>query len=189
MVGVRVGLRDDSGFTLSELLVVIGLLGIVVGGAYALFYLARVSTDDSSAQAWSAREIGQPLENMERMFSQQAPPLVTAETYRCKFQTDQDRDDHYEYHQFEATTDGRLIETVYELVDRPTPRVAVWSTSNANRASSTPLFTYYDIEGTDITTRSAVYIQQYAASVDVTIVGDHNGREYSDSRRIFFRNR
>lgn len=181
--------RDDSGFSLSELIVVIGLLGLVLSGAYALFYLARVSTNESSAQSWAAREIGQPLENMERMFSQQAPPLVVAESYICEIQTDQDRDDRYEFRRFEATANGRLIETVYELVDQPTPRVAVWSTSNANRATSTPLFTYYNIDGEDITTRGSVHIKQYAASVEVTIVGNHNGREYSDSRRVFFRNR
>lgn len=183
------GLRRDGGFTLSELLVVVGLLGFVVGSAYALFHLAQVGTEESAAQAWTSREIGQPLENMERMFTQQAPPMVSSERYVCEIKTDQDRDNHYEYHRFEATTDGRLVETVYEQVDNPTPRVAEWSLHNVNRTTSTPMFTYYDIEGTDITDRAAVYIQQYAASVTIEIVTDHNGEQYSDSRRIFFRNR
>lgn len=182
-------LRRDAGFTLTELLVVIGLLGFVVGGAYSLFHLARVGTDESNEQAWSSREIGQPLENMERMFTQQAPPLVSSGTYSCEIKTDQDRDNHYEFHRFEATADGRLIETVYEQVDNPNPRVATWSEYNANVDSATPLFTYYDIEGTDITAMSAVHVQQYAASVKVEIVTDHDGTVYGDTRRIFFRNR
>lgn len=182
-------IRDDAGFTLSELLVVVGLLGIVVGGAYALFNLARVGTDQSNEAAWTSREIGQPLENMERMFTQQAPPLVESGTYICEMKTDQDRDNHYEYRRFEATADGQLIETRYELIDSPTPWVSVWSEHNANVASGTPMFTYYDIEGSDITSASPLHIQQYAASVVVEIVTDHDGTIYSDSRQIFFRNR
>lgn len=177
------------GYTLTEMLVVIGLLGFVVGGAYALFHLARTGTDMSDKQAWTSREIGQPLEHMERLLSQQVPPLITGDAYVCEIKTDQDRDNHYEYHRFEATADGRLVERVYELVDNPTPRTVVWSQNNTNRATGRRIFTYYDIAGNNLQGQQPLYVQQYAASVVIEVVTDRDGDVYSDSRQVFFRNR
>lgn len=182
--------KEDAGFTLTELIVVIGLLGIVVGGAYALFYLARSGTEMSDRQAWTSREIGKPLEHMERMFSQRVSSLVSSDRYICEFRTDQDRDNLHEFHRFEATTDGRLVERVYEQPNTvTTARTAVWSSHNVNRASGTRLFTYYNIDNVDISAEPPLYIQQYAASVEIEIVTEYDGKRYSDSRRVYFRNR
>lgn len=181
--------HKDDGYSLSELLVVIGLLGLVLSGAYALFNLASQGAAQSSRESWISREIAQPLENMERFMLQQAPPMVTVERYICEVKTDQDRDNHYEYHRFEATADGVLRETYHEDVDRPTAEVRVWSRTNANVAQGVPLFTYFDIDGTDISTEDVQYIKTYAASAEIRIVTDQDGETYADSRRIFFRNR
>lgn len=185
-------LHTDDGFSLSELLVVIALMGIVLSGAWALFRLASMGAAQSSQQAWISREVGQPLENAERAFSQQSPPLQEVDRYFCTIRTDQDRDDLYEVHRFEATTDGRLIVRYHEELPSPTAvpvtQTRVWSRHNANRTAGIPLFTYLDANGADISTTSAANIKQKAMSVIVTIVTVHEGKQYSDSRQVFFRN-
>jgi len=184
-------LRQDDGYSLSELIVVLGLIGLVLSGAYALYNLASAGAAQSSRESWISREIGQPLENVERILMQQSPPLVAAGPYSCTVKTDQDRDNHYEYHTFEATADGRFVQTYREDVDRPTPQVQVWSDHNANNVggSPVPVFVYYDNDGNDLSGEEELYVKVYASSVEVTLVTDHDGAIYSDMRRLYFRNR
>lgn len=189
MVSLRLG--RDEGYTLAELLVVLALLGLIVGAAFTLLGLVNTGTAQSSREAWMSREIGFPLEHLERQLMQQAPPMNAVGPYMCEIRTDQDRDNHYEIHRFEATTDGRLIQTSSEEVDRPTPEQTVWSTSNMNRdpSVSQPLFVYYDADGKDMTGETEIRIKQYAMSVKVTVAAEYGDEVVTDSRRIYFRNR
>lgn len=186
-------LTGDEGFSLSEMLVVLALMGLVLAGAWALFHLASMGASQSTQQAWISREIGQPLTNAERAFSQQAPPLLDVGPYTCTFRTDQDRDNLYEVHRFEATTDGKLLEVYYEetgsLTATPTIDTRHWSDHNSNRAAGVPLIRYLDRDGNEISSASVSIIKQYTASVIVTIVTNWEGKQYSDSRQIYFRNR
>lgn len=189
----RPRIKGDEGFSLSEMLVVIALLGLVLAGAWALFRLTSVGVTQSNQQAWLSREIGQPLERLERSFSQQSPPMLEIGPYFCKIRTDADRDNNYEVRRYEATTDGKLVEAYYEENGIPayvyTPEMRKMSDFNSNRATSTPLFKYFDAAGTDISATGAVNIQQKATSIVVTIVTTHEGKQYSDSRMIYFRNK
>jgi len=180
--------RSDDGFTLTELVVVLALLGIVLGGAYAMFSVAARASAESNREAWMSREIGQPLEYAERVFSQQTA-FTIVDPYRLQGTTDRDNDNCYETYLFEVTTDGRLLITSSEASDSPTPMVATWSTDNRNHAESVPLFTYYDVAGNDIGAEAGSYIAQYATSVVVTIVAEHEGQLVESSRRVYFRNR
>lgn len=174
-------------------MVVMALMALVLAGAWSLLRVVTLGSEQTNEQSWMSREIGQPLENAERMFSQQAPPIRQAGPYLCQIRTDMDRDNKYEYRTFEATTDGRLTEAFYEelgaAIPAPTPSVRVWSRANKNKSASIPLFRYFDDAGTDISALSPTLIVQIAASVEVTIVADQDGRRYVSSRRIFFRNR
>jgi prepilin-type N-terminal cleavage/methylation domain-containing protein len=179
----------DEGYTLAELLVVLALLGLVVGAAFTLLGLVNTGTALSSRQAWMSREIGFPLEHLERLLTQQAPPMNAVGPYVCEIRTDQDRDNHYEIHRFEATIDGRLIQTTSEEVDRPTPQETVWSTNNMNLGVAQPLFVFYDADGKDMSGETEIRIKQYAMSVKVTIAAEHDGEIITDSRHVYFRNR
>jgi prepilin-type N-terminal cleavage/methylation domain-containing protein len=183
----------DGGFSLSEMLVVMALLGLVLAAAWGLFYFTRVGVKQSGQQAWISREIGEPLERLERSFSQQSPPMLEVGPYFCKIRTDADRDNYYEVRRYEATTDGRLVEAYYEENDIPayvyTPAVRLVSDANSNRDAGTPLFTYLDENGADISGTGVVNIQQYTRSVVVTIVTTHEGERYSGTRQIFLRNK
>ena len=182
------GRRSDDGFTLTELVVVVALLGIVLGGAYAMFSVAARASADSNREAWMSREIGQPLEYAERVFSQQTA-FTTVDPYRLQGTTDRDNDNCYETYLFEVTTDGRLLITSSETSDSPTPMIATWSTDNRNRAEGVPLFRYYDVAGADISAEASSYIAQYATSVVVTIVAEHEDEIVESARRVYFRNR
>lgn len=183
---------SDAGFSLTELLVVLALMGLVLAGGWSVLHVVQVSVEQNNEQSWLAQEIGIPLDHAERMFSQQAPPLQQVGPYMCQFRTDQDRDNLYEMHTFQVTSAGRLEEVFYEelpMAGTPTPVTRVWSDDNRNLTSHVPVFTYYDSDDVDISSESAVHIAQEAASVEVTLVAVQDGRRYTDSRRIFFRNR
>lgn len=188
--------RRDEGYSIAELMMTLAIMGVVVSAAYALLHLAGVSAQQSDRQAWMASEIGKPLDAFERSFMQQAPLMPAAEGQTCTIRTDQDRDNHYEYHRYTATADGLLTETFWEDVDSPTGRDRVWSRANANVVAGVPLFTYYDQYGEDITLQedgvtheyNLPEIQVYADSIVITIVTTHEGQQYSDSRRVYFRN-
>ncbi len=189
----RTPFKNDEGFSLSEMLVVIALLGLVLAGAWALFHLTSIGVTQSNQQAWISREIGQPLERFERSFSQQAPPMLEMGPYYCKIRTDADRDNFYEVHRYEATTDGKLVEEYYEENGIPayvyTPETRKVSDFNSNRVTGTPLFRYFDSTGADISATGSVNIQQSTTSIVVTIVTIHDGKRYSDSRQVYFRNK
>lgn len=186
-------LRRDEGFSLAELLVFMAIMALVVAGSWSLLHVVTVSSEQSNEASWISREVGQPLENAERMFSQLAPPIRQAGPYLCEIRTDQDRDNRYEYHTFQATSDGRFIEVFYEETGNPAilpvPSTRVWSTNNRNVATSTPLFRYFDDNGTDISNKTGTQIVQIAASVKVTVVAEQDSRRHTDSRQVFFRNR
>lgn len=190
-------LKSDEGFTLTELIVVILLMGFILAAGWAMFTLAVKGTDQASEDAWLSREIGAPLEYAERIYMQQldirfkdSANVSHDPRWWCKATTDRDHDDLIETYIFEVTTDGRLLVTSSEASDSPTPTMTTWSSNNRNRAtgSLTPLFRYYDSAGEDISGRSVDHIEQYAASMLITVVADYEGERVVDSRRVYFRN-
>lgn len=197
MVGTREHLTSDEGFSLSELIVVLMLLGMVLAAAWAMMDLGRNGSKQATKDAWLSREIGRPLEYAERIYMQQLEIKFrdSSNTLRdprwwCLATTDRDHDDRIETYIFEATSDGRLLVTSSEASDSPTPRVAVWSTDNRNRVQTppVPLFRYFDKDGVEISSQPVDYIQQYAASMQVTVAAQFDGELVVDSRRVYFRN-
>lgn len=193
----RDAIGRDDGHTLSELIVVIGLLGIILAAAWMVFGVVQQGSKDSNRDAWLSREVGQPLEYAERIYMQQlditfkdASGATRDPRWWCRTRTDRDHDNRVETYTFEVTTDGRMLVTSLEEIDSPTPRVVVWSTNNRNRlvAPQVPFFRYFDIDGVEITGQPVDDIQQYAASMLITVVAEYDGEQLTDSRRIFFRN-
>lgn len=187
--------RHDDGYSIAELLVTMAIMGVVVSAAYALLHLAGVSATQSDRQAWIASEIGKPLEGFERSFMQQAPPVESPEAFTCTIRTDQDRDNHPEIHVYTATADGLLTEAFSETVDSPVPHVRTWSHANANVVAGVPLFRYFDSDRQEILQDPLEDLLQYqsrvehdARSIEITIVTEHDDQQFSDSRRVYFRN-
>ncbi len=181
-------LRKDDGFTLTELMVVLLLLGFVLSVAYGLLQITQIGTNAASREAWMAREVAAPLEFAERVLSQQYQIQTgsnEATPYRIAFLTNR-AGGAGERYVIEATTDNELAVTSSQNVTDPEYHVGVWSDANFNRQADEPLFRYFDADGVEITDMSNVHYD--ARYVIVTIVTMHQGRQFSDSRTIFFRN-
>lgn len=179
--------RDD-GFTLTELIVVTALLGVILAIAYGGFQVTARGSAMSDRQAQVSREIGRPLLFAERVLTQAfnfttAYPGITPN--RCAFDVDQDGNGYAERYVIEVV--GTQLRVTTEVEGGRPRSTAVWSESNANLASGQPLFTYYDADGVPITTMSEVPAD--VRSMTMTLVIDVEGTTISDSRTMFLRNR
>ena len=191
---MRWRLANDEGFSLSELLVVLGLMGVILAVAWASFSVLSNGTRMAEGEAMTAREIAVPLLQCERLLIQHHNildgtidgRLVNPSPWLIAFNTDVDHDSHIESTIMEVTTDGRLLITTAEVSEHDYETV-VWSTANRNRVTNTPFLTYYNGSGEVITDYSAVKTD--ARSVTITIATEYDGRAYSDSRTVSFRNR
>ena len=187
-------LAQDEGFSLSELIVVIGLLGVILAAAYLSYSVAANGSRAADRESMTAREIAAPMLECERLLIQQhniltgslESRIVNPGPYLVAFNTDRDHDSHIESTIIEATSDGRLVISQSETAEHGLQAV-VWSTENHNRAANIPLLTFYDGAGSVIADNNA--IASDARAVKVTIVTEYEGQQYSDSRTISFRNR
>lgn len=190
----RTSLHRDDGFSLSELLVVIGLMGIVMSAAYLSYSVAANGSRAAERESMIAREIAAPLLECERLLIQQhniltgslETRIVNPGPYLVAFNTDRDHDSHIESNIIEATADGRLVISRSETTEHGLQEV-VWSTENHNRAAGVPLLTFYDGSGAAITDSNA--IASDARGVKITIVTEYYDHQYRDSRTATFRNR
>ncbi len=182
-------MRDDRGFTLSELVVVLALLvvviGVVYGSAHAMMQAARVS----DRQSRFTQEVASPLLVIDRILVQNSS-IQDATPYRIVVLTDRDLNNKMERTTIQARTDGTLHYRSEELNPARTAVERVlqdWviSDNNVNVAQGEPLFRYYDVELEEITAMGSV--SSDARSILVNLVTEHDGRTLSDSRRIQFR--
>lgn len=189
-MNVTAPMRRDDGFTLTELMVVVGLLSMILGVAWLGFQVASNGSKASDRQSYISHEVGFPLDYMERVLIQNygfdnTYPGTTG--YRVTALTDRDNDGHPEKYIFEATSGGQLRVTSSEEVDKPTPSVYIISEHNSNVAQGKPLFRYFDANRNEITNMGNVDSQ--ARSMTMTIYTTYDGQSFSDTRRVFFRNR
>ncbi|TLM99028.1 MAG: prepilin-type N-terminal cleavage/methylation domain-containing protein [Actinobacteria bacterium] len=190
-------LRDDSGFSLTEMIVVTLLMGLVLGAVYMTIDFSDRATRIAETQAAFAQSIAAPMDAMDVAFSQNIDivgttvPPVTVGTLDGNSVTLQmppaysGAANTTYYRTFSAGTDGRLVEQMWYLsgTTKNVVRNTTWSTENANRVLGKPMFSYYSQGGTPTADPAQV------RSVNVSVWTRHEGRDFSDSRRIYFRNR
>lgn len=195
----------DEGFSLTEFIVVLVLLGVILSISYGGLSVVLAGQETSERQAHFAREIGAPLGVMEKFLSQSTAiensatgvnvPITSPGQYQISILTDRDHDDVVERHTYTAAADGTLIERVF-LTDNQRQNVSqvsqhTWSDMNTNQATGVPLFRYFTVDSAgsmqEITDLSLV--STTVNVVQVTVVSNYEGKEFSDSRQIFLRNR
>jgi prepilin-type N-terminal cleavage/methylation domain-containing protein len=182
--------RDDKGFTLSELIVVMGLIGVVITVVYGSMFAMVQASRASDRQARFTNEVASPLLVIDTVLVQNSA-IEEASPYRIVVLTDRDLNNKMERTLIEATADGRLRYRVEELNAQRTAVERVmqdWTISenNVNVARGEPLFRYFTEDpGVEITSMGSV--PSDARSVLVSLVSMHGDRTISDSRRIQFR--
>lgn len=187
---------DARGFTLTELTVVMSLIGVLLAVAFAGMKAVYSGREVSDRQAWFSREIGQPLVALEKSLTQNirlesaTPYSVTVLVDRPRTVAGQPQYDNLERHVFAATTTGNLTETIYSMDtlrnNTGLIRTVVWSKHANNQARAVPMFSFRDATGASITATAA---PTSARRVDVRIVTVYDGRSFEGTRTIFFRNR
>lgn len=187
-------LKSDAGFSLSEIIIVVGLLPVVLAGAWGALTYTTTSNTVSTAQGNAAHDFSDPMEQMSAILMQNTS-LATAGSNRIDVWTDRNMDGAPELYAFYVTADNRLVN---ERWDYNSARNAVLSHSswdmsltNYNIASGTSLFAYYDKTGAIIPAAEvSARAPSNATRVRATLILDMGqGRTASDVRDILFRNR
>lgn len=190
---MRTLLADDAGFSLTELIVVVGLLPIVLAMAWGALMYTSTSAAVSTTQGNAARDFANPMEQMSRTIMQKMD-LDTAETNRIAVWTDRNMDGSPEKTAFYVTNDHKLVleRWGYNSARTTVLSHSVWNMSqnNYNLSAGVPVFEYYDQSGTlipeaEVSARAG----SEAARVRVRLVIDMgNSRTIQDVRDITFRN-
>lgn len=190
-------LSDDTGMSLAELLVVVTLMSVILAAAYMGLAFATSAQGVAERQSQFARDVTAPLDVLDAAFSQSTMPTSGAtldaysvslrmpDLYTPGFTVDRD---------FTAGTDGKLVERDYRVVGintRTLTRTIVWSTTNANRTvtnpvhAAKPIFSYYvgSVAATSMLSSPA------PDNVKIEVASMRDGKLFSDTRRVFFRNR
>lgn len=190
VIGVKGIGRDDSGFSLSELIIVLGLLGVVLAGAFAFSQVAQKSAEAAEMQSAFATDIARPLEIIE-VYAQQNNGLEAWDNNRIVFFTDRNLDGLAERVTIEALSDGQLRFLVWKTnaarVNQTQEFNWILSERNSNVAAGVPLFRYFNLSSQEITNTEDR--ASATRSIRVQVVAEVNDRQIEDDKVIMFRNR
>ena len=177
---------DDSGFTLTELLVVLTLLGVLLAVIFGAVQVVQQGNGIVSAQSQFAQDLSSPLQTMDKLFSQNKR-IVSGSQYSATIDMPYDQNlGISKRYVFAADSQGRLIETIQNVSGSGTTVTTLksfpMSTHNSNIGQSLPLFQYLDGSGNTTTTAGA-------RSVLIQISSTSDRRTMSTKRQVYFRNR
>jgi len=187
----------DRGFTLTELMVFMALLGVVLTLAYSLSQAISAAQRSADRHTGIARTINYPMTRMSEIIMQNlsiaqapAPGAMTLSVV-----TDQDLNDVQERHGFSIATVGgvRVLQQTTVNLNAAGVPVGAARVNNTmapgitNAQDGVPVFRYFNATGTEITDMLAV--PDDARSIQITIRATIDGRAVQESIMVRFRNR
>ncbi len=182
--------HSEAGFSLTELIVVMALLGVILAISYGGLQVVYSAHDVSNRQALFAREVGAPLLTFEEIISQ-AVSVENPGPYAITVLTDRDNDNVVERHTVQITTAGTVTHREWLTNDSRVNTTLVnewlWSEHNANQSDAIPTFNYYAADGSEITNMGVA--ASSAKTIEVTLLVEYEGRQFSNSRTVLLRNR
>jgi prepilin-type N-terminal cleavage/methylation domain-containing protein len=183
-------LTDEKGFSLTELMVVLVLLGVILGISYGGLSAVYSAREVGDRQAAFAREAAAPMTHMEKVLTQTLV-IESPGPYTVTVLTDRDNNDLMERHTIEAGADGTLRHRTWETdsARNNTSLVfdATWSENNVNQDEGVPLVYYYDEDQARINNMGDV--ADDAVYIDMEIVVEYDGKQFRDTRSALLRNR
>lgn len=195
----------DSGFSLTELLVVLGLMGIVMSLTYAALWGVQNGYSIASRQSQFASDVALPMQVLDKLASQ-ATTVTTPNGYTAAYgvQISQPTTNTTtRYDVWAATADHKLMDYQYRQTGASSVlvRSVNWSTldtgykntsgqyeyNNGNVSSNTDLFSYLDSSGNPTPTAHA------AALVITVVVRNWDARSHrwmtrTGKRLVYLRN-
>ena len=204
--------RGDSGLTLAELLVVVSVIGFVLAAAWSANFAINKASGVNQLTQQAAHDFGNSMEFMSKLIMQETS-IATAGSpvtyganpgpYTLTFWTI-----HYDdtttpptswpklnklYVTGSATTAGDLVWESWDYNAAMTTAsnhktVTLLKGTNTNIKNGLPLFRYYDVNGTEITTVGNMSGSTYEIKAKLAVAGSGTTPQ-TDQRDILLRNK
>lgn len=181
--------RHDEGFTVFELFIALGLLGVVLAAAYSASTAMIQGGKVNQTQALFARESGESMRLIEK-YLMQVIKIESAGDYSTTFLTDHNLDSLPERVRVTATSDNRLRLEVWRTnslqVNTSLAADVVFSENCYNVARGMPLLTYYDESGAIIADMSTVPTDARSARLNLVLA--YGGSDHQATKTVYLRN-
>jgi len=190
--------RKDRGYSLVELMSVLGVLGVILTAVFLSVQALQMSANVAQRDAWVASSTADSLAYLEKTISQATSITVGGSNgTQIQFMTDQNLDGVSEQHNIAVVSSGRLTDSVYPMpggvpTAPPVVHVIIEGSSGpdlpynlpycANDASR-PLFEYLS------SNESSTVDPSQAKSVRLTVYIKYMDGTFSDGTQVFLRNR
>lgn len=186
--------RRDAGFSLTELLFVVGLLSFVLTAAWGVSSAMVKGGEVNETQSVFARDSGEPLRIVNKAIMQ----AVEVEGTYCtdqsmQFLIDPTMNSQFQRVKVSATSDGYLHYEVWQLTSSKTVvskvrdvRFSDKHVSNITQEIPLPLFTYYNSSGAVITESALLGSDTRAVMVQLALTA--NGASAVSSQTVMLRN-
>lgn len=182
----------DEGFTLSELIIVVGLLSVVLGGIYMASSALLEGSRVNEIQSTFSRESGESMRLVEKAVMQ-ATAIEAASATSLTFKTDRRLDaldqrvtidvygNQLRYREWQLNSMGAVVSQTRNIV----------FTKNCWNSSGYPLFRYYNYASQEITNTEAIASDTRNVGMTLRLGLTMNGKSstYTSSRSINLRNK
>jgi prepilin-type N-terminal cleavage/methylation domain-containing protein len=185
---IRRLLIDDEGFSLSELIIVLVLMGVVLAAIYGASQAMMAAGNVNTTQSVFSRESGESMRITEK-YLMQLVQIETAGPYGITFRTDADLSGVLEKVRVTSTSGGILRFELWRNASASSGAADTsvnFSTHAMNQPRGVPMFSYFDKNGAAITDMTLAKTDSRTIHMDLLL--EHDGAHHTATKTIFLRN-